>query len=70
MDSESMSRSSVKDLSAVTSDALTPATSSTISARPARISSELLTVWFLSQGGCRRDPAPGGGTTVPGAIVP
>src|SRR5687768_3492926 len=47
MDSESMSRSSTKDLSAVTSAASTPATSSTISASPFWMSSLLTENPFL-----------------------
>src|SRR5689334_25438439 len=41
MDSESTSRSSVKDFSSATSSGLTPATSSRISARPEVISSRV-----------------------------
>src|SRR5262245_48869166 len=44
MDSESTSRSSVNDLVSATSSGLTPATSSRISARPAVISSRVITV--------------------------
>src|SRR5688500_3601325 len=47
MDSESMSRSSTKDLSTVTSAASTPATSSTISASPFWMSSLLTENPFL-----------------------
>src|SRR4051794_24651346 len=47
MDSESMSRSSTKDFSTVTSSAATPATSSTISASPFWMSSLLTENPFL-----------------------
>ena len=47
MDSESMSRSSTKDLSAVTSAVSMPATSSTISARPAEDLGRCRPRWFL-----------------------
>src|SRR5690606_30340866 len=51
MDSESTSRSSVNDFSAVTSSGLTPATSSRISARPAEISSRVMLVPFRGLNG-------------------
>src|SRR3954464_5539167 len=47
MESESTSRSSVKDFSSATSSGLTPATSSRISARPEVISSRVAIFWVL-----------------------
>src|SRR5689334_7496441 len=52
IDSESTSRSSVKDFSSATSSGLTPATSSRISARPLVMSSRLVMCGFLSETGC------------------
>src|SRR3954453_6144003 len=60
MDSESTSRSSVKDFSSATSSGFTPATSSRISARPEVISSRVAIVglssrwWGLLRTGLRR----------------
>jgi len=45
MDSESTSRSSVKDFPSATSSGFTPATSSRISARPEVISSRVAMLW-------------------------
>src|SRR3712207_2550986 len=66
IDSESTSRSSVKDFSGVASEGVTPATSSRISARPDWISWVLLTrVLSLGWGG--RSP-PTSGTRCPGGL--
>src|SRR5690349_20671330 len=48
IDSESMSRSSVKDLSGSTWSVSMPVTSLTISARPSRISASLCAMWCRS----------------------
>src|SRR5690625_4725182 len=63
IDSESMSRSSVKVLSSCTSSAGTPVISLTTSARPLRISSVLATVGLLLLGRdwCRITVRPGHG---------
>src|SRR4051794_21594565 len=67
IDSESTSRSSVKDFSGVASAGVTPATSSRISASPAWISWVLANVGSsLSQGGgVPGGPPPSSGTGVP-----
>src|SRR5215207_8170323 len=64
IDSESTSRSSVKDFSGVASAGVTPATSSRISARPDWISWVLLTRRVLSLGWGRSSS----GTRCPGAL--
>src|ERR1041384_5294515 len=56
MDSESTSRSSVKDLPSATSSGFTPATSSRISARPEVISSRVA-ILVLSLGGWLTTPS-------------
>src|SRR5829696_4117395 len=66
MDNESTSRSSTNDLSSWTSSAGMPATSLTISARSARISSVVAMLWFLFSvvtfgGGGRGSTVPGMG---------
>src|SRR3954453_2602323 len=57
MDSESTSRSSVKDSSSATSSGLTPATSSRISARPEVISSRVAISLVFPLNWCEGAPA-------------